>query len=196
MNKNILKLLNSKVGTVVTRTPLTALISLEHALVSELFGSLSEELPQLSNTNLKALFLAHERKKGTREKGEGSEGERREERGREGEEEIMTEHVEKGEAEKAGCENEAQLEEEEKGTLEEVVEKEEEEAEEEEDETEVVDGKEEGETEEKEEGGKSFWQPYLDSLPPVLHTTLFFTEDDLHHLQTSMVKQHSHLYDN
>ena len=179
----------------VTRTPLTALISLEHALVSELFGSLSEELPQLSNTNLKALFLAHEKKKGTREKGDGSEGERREERGREGrEEEIMTEHFEngvKGEAEKAGCEvvqNEAQLEEdvkEEKGTLEEVVEKEEEA---EEEEMEVV--------ERKEEGGKSFWQPYLDSLPPVLHTTLFFTEDDLHHLQTSMVTTHSHLYDN
>ena len=179
----------------VTRTPLTALISLEHALVSELFGSLSEELPQLSNTNLKALFLAHEKKKGTREKGDESEGERREERGREGEEEIMTEHFEngvKGEAEKAGCEveqNEAQLEEdvkEEKGVVEKEEEAEEEKAEEEQ--MEVV--------ERKEEGGKSFWQPYLDSLPPVLHTTLFFTEDDLHHLQTSMVTTHSHLYDN
>ena len=115
---------STKAGTVVSRTPLTALISLEHALVSEVFATLSEELPQLSNLNLKALFLAHERERGRRrEEGEGEGGE------------TVEGALRRGES----------------------------------------------------VGNVSFWQPYLDSLPSVLHTTLFFTEEDLEHLQTSMV---------
>lgn len=42
------------------------------------------------------------------------------------------------------------------------------------------------------EEGKSFWQPYLDTLPSVLHTTLFFSEQELDDLQTSMVTSTAH----
>ena len=47
---------------------------------------------------------------------------------------------------------------------------------------EAVEGK------ENEEDLKSFWQPYLDTLPRVLHTTLFFSARELEDLQISMVR--------
>ena len=217
-----------KAGTVVTRTPLSALISLEHALVSEMFVSLTEELPGLSNTNLKALFLAHEMKKsqrgGGREEGGGEGAEEHEgenmtqgcgkrdtgrvdcgaeengaqlvdegeeetgrERAEEEKEEEEEEEEEKEEEEEEVAEKEEEEEEEKKKEREEIeeeVDKEEKEVKKEKEEEEEENEEEE---EEEEEGGRSFWQPYLDSLPTVLHTTLFFTEDDLLHLQTSMV---------
>ena len=40
---------------------------------------------------------------------------------------------------------------------------------------------------EPEENNKSFWQPYLDILPNVVHTTHVFSEQELELLQTSMV---------
>ena len=49
------------------------------------------------------------------------------------------------------------------------------------------DGDREEEGEVGEELGGSFWQPYLDSLPPLLHTTHFFSDDELEELQASMV---------
>ena len=132
--------------------------------MSELFASLSEELPELSNTNLKALFLAYERKKGHRDGGGEWEGKRLVREGGGGE----RTDGEEGEAEKEEDRvEEKEVEEEEKEEL----------------------GKEEEEKLEGEVGKEreSFWQPYLDSLPATLHTTLFFTEEDLQHLQTSMV---------
>jgi len=48
----------------VIRTPLSAVINIEHALVSEQFGPLADELEHLSSTNLKALFVAYERYRG------------------------------------------------------------------------------------------------------------------------------------
>lgn len=141
----------------VTRTPLSALINLEHALVTELFGSLSEEVPQLSNTNIKALFLAHERKKGER----WSEKERA--GGRGGERLDGVEDTEEEDEGKMGTERE--------------------EIRSDKDESRV----DEGIGEDNGGEGRSFWQPYLDMLPTVLHTTLFFSEEELDYLQTSMV---------
>lgn len=146
---------------IVTRTPLSTLINIEHALVSELFGALSEEMPHISNTNLKALFVAYERKRREGRKGEGEKGE---EEGRRGEGMKGQEEGRRGEGEKG-----------EKGEQ-------------------VGERRNGEELEEKvpvaEEGGKgerSFWKPFLDALPDVLHTTHFFSEEELEQLQISMV---------
>lgn len=116
-------------------------------------------MPHISNTNLKALFVAYERKRREGRKGEGEKGEeegRRGEKMKEGEEEGRRGEGEKGEQ--------------------------------------VGERRNGEELEEKvpvaEEGGKgerSFWKPYLDALPDVLHTTHFFSEEELEQLQTSMV---------
>lgn len=167
-----------KTGEVVTRTPLTAFISLEHALVSEPFTSLSELLPNLSNINLKALFLAYERNKSRRWR-ESETGE--EDKENEGVEKVVEEKDKENEGVEEVVEEEVKVEE--KG-----------------EEVECEGGQEEGKCkkeEEEEEAGRekdrSYWEPYLNSLPSELHTTLFFTEDDLEHLQTSMVTRHQSL---
>ena len=135
----------------ITRTPLTTLISLEHALVTEPFASLSDELPQLSNTNLKALFLAHERKRGREESEHGGRGRGEERKGLEDKEMEGERGTIGGMGTEAGS----------------------------------------GGGRERE---RSFWHPYLDSLPRILHTTLFFSEEELQYLQSSMVTSPHYQY--
>ena len=91
-------LIHTQDGAIVSRTPLSAVINIEHALVSENFGPLADQLNYLSSTNLKALFVAYERQR-----------------------------------------------------------------------------------------GDSFWQPFLDSIPSHIPTTLFFSDEDLAELQASLV---------
>ena len=57
--------LHTQEGEWVTRTPLSAVINIEHAFASEEFGPIADRLERTtSNTNLKALFLATERNRG------------------------------------------------------------------------------------------------------------------------------------
>lgn len=83
----------------ITRTPLTALINIEHAWASNDFGPIADDLSHLSNLDVKSLFVHYERLK-----------------------------------------------------------------------------------------SDSLWKPYLDSLPSDIYTTLFFDEEELAALQSSMVK--------
>ncbi len=64
VNSSLLWPAAMQTNTVVTSTPLSALLNIEHALVSKEFAPLADALQDISNTDFKALFLGFERERG------------------------------------------------------------------------------------------------------------------------------------